>query len=157
MFLYTVAQAFEENSIDYVIVGGFAVALHGAIRGTVDLDLVINLSEKDFINAERVLKFLGLEPRLPVDAKQVFAFREDYIKNRNLIAWSFYNPSRSIDTIDIIITHDRRKMKAKKIRFNGITLKVASISDLIQMKSESGRPQDLADIEALRKLQNETK
>src|SRR5690349_17336151 len=131
MLLYKVAQRFEENHIEYVIVGGFAVALHGAIRGTVDLDLVITLSEKDFINAERVLKSLGLESRLPVDAKQVFAFREEYIRNRNLIAWSFYNPSRAIDTIDIIITHDRRKMKAKKVLMNGVALKVAAIPDLI--------------------------
>jgi hypothetical protein len=153
MFLFKLIQALDKYQIDYAIVGGYAVALHGAIRGTVDLDLVICFSEKDFVTLEKALKSLGLEPRLPVDGKQVFKFRKEYIENKNLIAWSFYNPLKPIEVVDIIITHDRRKMKVKTISMQGINVKVASVPDLIRMKTLSGRPQDLADIEALRRLE----
>jgi hypothetical protein len=41
MFLKRVCQAFTDNHVDYAIVGGYAVALHGAVRGTMDVDAVL--------------------------------------------------------------------------------------------------------------------
>ncbi|MEO7165386.1 MAG: hypothetical protein ABI041_20870 [Bdellovibrionia bacterium] len=157
MFLVRLATALESNKIHYAIVGGYAVALHGAVRGTVDVDLVLNLAEKDFVGAERVFKQLGLESRLPVGGAQVFQFRKEYIENRNLIAWSFYNPQNPIETVDIIITHNAKLMKIVKIRAFDCELRVASLPDLIEMKKQSGRPQDLADIDALEKLRKSKK
>jgi hypothetical protein len=153
MFLTRLTSALESNGIHYAIVGGYAVALHGALRGTVDVDIVLTLSEKEFIGAEQAFKNLGLESRLPVGGKQVFKFRKEYIENRNLIAWSFYNPQNPSETVDVIITHDAKLMKIVKIRAFNFELKVASIPNLIKMKKQSGRPQDLADIEALKKLE----
>ena len=92
MFLYRVVESLAKHKVDYALVGGFAVALHGAVRGTIDVDLVIRLQKKQFQLAEVALKDLGLISRLPVTAENVFEFREEYIQNRNLIAWSFYNP-----------------------------------------------------------------
>jgi hypothetical protein len=152
MFLLKLVQAFEAEKLDYAIVGGYAVALHGAIRGTVDVDLVIKLVEKDFCKTEVVMKKMGLEARLPVEAKQVFQFRKEYIKNRNLIAWSFYDPRSPMNCVDIILTHDRSKIQIAKISFHGLILKIASVKDLIQMKKKAGRDQDKADIGALERL-----
>ncbi len=152
MFLTRLILALDRSQIDYAIVGGLAVALHGAIRGTVDIDLVIQLSEKDFVNSSKVFQNLGLQSRLPIDAKQLFQFREDYIQNRNLIAWSFFNPIRPLESVDVIISHDRKKMKVNSIEAFGATIKVATIPELIKMKTESARPQDLADIQALKIL-----
>jgi len=152
MFLLQVVGALERSKIDYAIVGGYAVALHGAVRGTVDVDLVICLTEKDFVGTERAFKTLGLEPRLPVNGEQVFRFRKEYIENKNLIAWSFYNPKNPLETVDIVITHDRAKMKVVQIKTTSGVLKVVSVEDLIKMKAQCGRPQDEADIEALKRL-----
>lgn len=152
MFLTTVCKALNDAKIGYAVVGGYAVALHGAVRGTVDLDLVIQLTEESFLKSEIAFKKLGLQSRLPVDAKQVFQFREDYIKNRNLIAWSFYDPTHPANQLDVIITDDFAKMKTDPILVHGVKVPLVSIQDLIQMKTRSGRPQDLEDISALRGL-----
>ena len=128
------------------------MALHGAVRGTVDLDLIIKITKKDFMALEKCLIGIGLRPRLPVGAAQIFDFREDYIKNRSLIAWSFYSEKSAAETVDIIITHDLSKLKADKLKIDGKTLFVLSVKDLIKMKKESGRPQDLLDIQALENL-----
>ena len=152
MLLLRVTKALEDQKIKYAIVGGFAVALHGAVRGTVDIDIVLKLSKPDFIAAEKTLCALGFEPRLPVKAEQIFDFREEYIRNKNLIAWSFYNPKRPSEVVDIIITHDLSKMKIKRFLFDGHTLCVLDLAGLIQMKKQSGRPQDLEDIKALEAL-----
>jgi hypothetical protein len=157
MLLLRLAQAFESHKIPYAIVGGYAVALHGAVRGTVDVDLVIKLSKKDFVACEKVLLEMGLESRIPVGAEQVFQFREEYIQNRNLIAWSFYNPKKPIEVVDVLLTRDVSKMKVNRVRVGTSQVRIASIGDLIEMKGKAGRPQDLADIEALRKIQAQAK
>jgi len=41
-FLESICRAFEQAKVPYAIVGGHAVALHGALRGTVDIDFVLN-------------------------------------------------------------------------------------------------------------------
>ncbi|MBI2070670.1 MAG: hypothetical protein HYT79_08720 [Elusimicrobia bacterium] len=155
MIIFKVADIFEKKSLDYAIVGGFAVALHGAVRGTVDLDLVLKLSRESFILAEEALNSIGLVSRLPVKAGQVFDFRQEYIQNKNLIAWSFHNPDHPVEIVDIILTHDLAKLKTKKIKTGGRSLPVIAIEDLIAMKELSGRPQDKSDAEALRKLNHE--
>lgn len=152
VFIFKVVAALKNAKVNYAIVGGFAVALHGAVRGTVDVDLVIGLTKPDYLATEEALKNLGLEPRLPVRAEQIFDFHEEYRKNKNLVAWSFYNPQNPSEIVDIIITHDLKKMKTKKISAGKITLNLLSIDSLISMKKESGRPQDLEDIKALQKL-----
>ena len=152
MFLLELTKAFDHNHLDYALVGGLAVALHGAVRGTIDIDLIICLSEEDFIKAESTLNQLGLESKLPASAHQVFHFRKEYIESRNLIAWTFYHPKKPTQVVDIIITSDLKKMKVKQIQCQKQILKVLSIDDLIVMKLKSGRPQDLADVEALKSI-----
>lgn len=149
MLITRLAQAFDTQKLPYAIVGGFAVALHGAVRGTIDLDIVIHLKEADFIRAEIALKSIGLITKLPVGGAQVFQFREEYIQNRSLIAWSFYNTKTPSEVVDIVITEDLSQVKVVKLKYLQQTLRVASIADLIRMKKISNRPQDQQDIVAL--------
>jgi hypothetical protein len=154
MQILKVVQTLKEYGVNCSIVGGCAVALHGVIRGTIDLDLVIEHKLEQFISCEKALISLGYYSRLPVLAEDVYNFRSEYIEKRNLVAWSFYNPSNPIDVVDIIITHDLKKRKSVKIKIRNGSLSVLSVADLIKMKQEAGRPQDLEDIKMLRKIQS---
>jgi len=153
MWLLRVAKAFDRSRVPYAVVGGFAVALHGAVRGTVDVDLVIRLRESDFRRTEKVLIGLGLHSRLPVTASEVFRFREEYVRNRNLRAWTFVNPSRPSEIVDVILTEDLAGMEIERLTIQNQIVRVASIADLIRMKQGTGRPQDREDIKALKRLQ----
>ncbi len=152
MLLIRVTQALDRARVNYAVVGGYAVALHGAVRGTLDIDLALRFSEKQFEAAERAFRSLSLEPRLPVTASEVFRFREEYIRNRNLSAWTFVNPGRPSEIVDVILTHDLSAMTVERVRVQDKFVKLASIDDLIRMKTECGRPQDLEDVRALRRL-----
>jgi predicted nucleotidyltransferase len=152
MFVQRIAKTLQDHKVRYAIVGGYAVALHGAVRGTVDVDLVIAFNRTQFIAFESALRLMGLESRLPVRAGQVFDYRKDYIENRNMVAWSFYNPIKPSEVVDVIITQDLAKIKTKRIKINGVELSVASITDLIRMKEKAGRAQDLEDVKALKRL-----
>jgi hypothetical protein len=152
MLLLRIIGALDDARVPYAVVGGYAVALHGAVRGTVDVDLVLEMTERSFVRAERALNTLGLQSRLPVSAGEVFRFRREYVRNRRMTAWSFVNPSRPSDLVDVILTHDLSTMRIKRVKVQGKTVKIASIEDLIKMKEKTGRQQDLEDIKALRKL-----
>ena len=152
VFIYRLIQTLDKRRVDYAIAGGYAVALHGAIRGTVDIDLVLRLSKKNLLAAEDALKDIDLQSKLPLRAAEVFDFREEYIRNKNLIAWNFINLNNPAESVNIIITEDLRKMKVKRILVGDQILRVVSIEDLIKMKKKSSRPQDLEDIKALRRL-----
>src|SRR5690348_15035192 len=106
MFIHKVCSVLHSAKIPYAIVGGYAVALHGVVRGTVDVDLVISWSLKHLRGVEAGLKTLGLVSRIPVTVEELFRFREEYIQKRNLIAWNFYDPFNPLSQVDIIINYD---------------------------------------------------
>ncbi|MEQ9022354.1 MAG: hypothetical protein RLN82_06285 [Pseudomonadales bacterium] len=151
-FLESVCRAFDQAGVRYAVVGGYAVALHGAVRGTVDVDCVINWSQKSLKQAEAALNDIGLESRLPVTAEDIFQFRDEYIQNRNLLAWSFYNPGDLSQQVDLLIHFDLKGKRTKEFRLGDQVIKVLNKEALIAMKRQSGRPQDLADIRALEHL-----
>lgn len=146
MLLFEITDAFQKANLKYALVGGYAMALHGLVRATMDVGLVLSLRQDDFELAEKSLKSIDLQSRLPIRAQDIIKMREEYIQNRNLIAWSFVdykNPSRQVD---IIITKDLRNMDIVKISVGGRKIPVASLHELLKMKREAGRPQDLIDI-----------
>lgn len=153
MLIKEVIRSLDKHRVEYVLVGGYAVALHGAVRGTVDIDIAIALDRATFKRAETALEKVGLQSRLPVTAEEVFSFRQEYIEKRNMTAWSFANPRRPLDVVDILITEDAVRIEAVNKRAFGVNIRVAKIADLIAIKKKSGRAQDLEDIKALRKLQ----
>jgi predicted nucleotidyltransferase len=152
MFLKDLIKALEKHKVRYAIVGGYAVALHGIVRGTVDIDLVIALNKRSFQQADKAMRSIGLLPHLPVEPDEVFSFREEYIKNRNMIVWTFVNPNNPLEMADILITEDAGDIKTVTKKVYDFSLKLASIPDLIAIKKKAGRQQDIEDIKALEKL-----
>lgn len=152
MFLNELCAALERHGVRYALAGGHAVALHGAVRGTLDIDIAINWNLKNIRAAEKALQELGLVSRLPITADDVFRFRDEYIRNRNLVAWNFYHPGDTARLVDIVITQDLKGKRRHTLQTLLGPVHVLAIRDLIEMKRASGRPQDLADIEALEQL-----
>jgi len=152
MLLIRLIKKLDHLKIPYALVGGHAVALHGAVRGTLDIDLVIKWSFKYLKELEGALKNLGLTSRLPLTCEEVFNFKDEYIKNRNLIAWNFVNLKDPSEQVDLILTTDLSGKSVVSKKVGDFQIKVLAKKDLIEMKKQSGRKQDLIDIEALEKL-----
>ena len=152
MWIEQLIDALERHRVKYAIVGGYALALHGVVRGTVNVDLVLKISRANYRNAEKALAEIGLTSLLPVGADEVIDFRDEYISNKNMVAWNFRNPKDPTQDVDIIITQDLSAIKIDKFKVGQRILPVVSVRDLIKMKRKSGRPQDIQDIEALERL-----
>lgn len=152
MFIHEVCAVLRKAKIPYAVVGGYAVALHGAVRGTVDVDVVIKWNLKNLEKLEKVLSEMGLISLIPINSNSLFHFRDEYIRERNLITWNFYDPKNPLNQLDIIITYDLKTAHTKTIKTSAGEIKILAMEDLIAMKKASGRPQDLQDVKALESL-----
>lgn len=70
-------RALADADVDYAVVGGHAVALHGVVRGTIDVDVALRWSAETLAKAEAALRGIGLISRLPLTAADVFERRDD--------------------------------------------------------------------------------
>lgn len=152
MLIIQVCQALEKAKASFAVVGGYAVALHGAVRGTVDVDIAVLWTLKNLQMVENTLISLGLVSRLPVCAEDVFLYRDEYIKNRHLTAWNFYDPANPANQVDIVINYDLEGARTETIKTKSGKIRILSRKDLIAMKRASGSPQDLEDAKALEEV-----
>jgi hypothetical protein len=157
MLLYELQDAFRKRRLDYALIGGYALALHGLVRATVDINLVLSLRLQDFESAEAALDGIGLRSRLPVRAQDIIKMRKEYIENRNLLAWSFVDYNDPTRIVDILISKDLRKLSTRLIPVAGRKIRVVSLQELLKMKLEAGRPQDLVDAQNIEARLNEEK
>ncbi|MBI3073364.1 MAG: nucleotidyl transferase AbiEii/AbiGii toxin family protein [Deltaproteobacteria bacterium] len=155
-----VFDALAKANVRYIVVGGVAVVLHGHLRYTADLDLVVSLEPKNTEAALQALHGLGYEPRVPVKLEEFAdpAQRERWIAEKHMRVFSLWNPSAPSHVVDIFVREpfpfDEAFTRSLEVRVGGDTpIHVASIDDLIALKICAGRPRDIEDIEALRKIQ----
>jgi len=149
----------QENSIEFLIVGGLALAIYGSPRFTYDIDIVLSLDDENIKKFVKIILELGYKVKIPINPMD-FAIkekREEWIQNKNMKALNFYNDSSNLPEVDIVIDNaDYNSMKLTKKLFSidGIDLPVPSISDLIIMKQNAGRNVDIEDIEFLKFIEN---
>lgn len=156
--LREIFKALANAEVEYVVVGGFAVIMHGHLRATSDLDLVIGLSPSNCKMGMAALAGIGLRPRLPVSLADFAdpAKREDWVQHRNMQVFQLWDPANPVRSVDVFVREpiDIRAMRAEAVikDLDGVAIPVASIRHLIQLKLASGRPLDLDDINALRQI-----
>lgn len=153
-------EALNEAGVSYVIVGGLATVLHGHVRLTSDIDIVLAFDRENVLKAVSALSTLGLVPRAPVDPA-LFAdpeVREDWVKNRGMMVFSMASPSQPLFSVDLFadppIEFQKLLGSATTVELEGTQVTICSIEHLIQMKLSSGRSIDLDDVAALRRIKD---
>lgn len=151
----------NEKKVKYIVVGGVAINLYGIPRMTYDIDLMLDLKDKNLEKFLELMKEWGFKPKIPVEIMD-FARKEkrdDWITNKNMKAFNLINPKWAMSEIDIIISspidYKEASKKMNRIRVQHINIPVISLDDLILMKQGTGRKQDQADIRYLKELQSE--
>lgn len=154
--------ALNDAKVDYVVVGGFAVIMHGHLRATRDLDLVVGLAHDNCAKALTALASVGLRPRLPVSMSDFAdpATRRDWNENHHMLVFQLWDPANPVRSVDVFVREPfaigAMLAEAAMKDYDGVRIPVASIRQLIAMKSEAGRRTDLDDIEALREIARAT-
>lgn len=160
IFYEEVFLTLNKAKIDYAVCGGVAVILYGFARLTVDLDLMVNLERKNLEKLYDTLAELNYKSKTPIKRRE-FIQKEQLKKlaiEKNMKVVSFYNLREPLKVIDICVNLPKISeiLKRKKnIKVKNITIPIISINDLIKMKMALGRPQDLIDVENLKKIKKE--
>lgn len=151
-------QALNEHKVKYLVVGGVAVNLYGYLRFTGDLDILILLDEKNLQKIDAVMKKLGYTERLPVSVMELKNEKQvrQWLKEKNLKAFSFFPPNHMPLQIDILVEASLKfksyASKKTSKHLGDIAIPVVSIEDLIKMKKKANRDKDRLDLEALLQL-----
>lgn len=159
MFYEDVFRELDRRRVRYVVVGGVALVLHGVVRLTVDLDLMVQLERGNLTTFIEAMEGLGYRPRVPVAARDFVEpdNRKRWQTEKGMAVFSFFHPIDHGKLIDVFVDEpidfdevDRAKITVKAADF---PIPVISIAHLKHLKTLAGRSQDLADIEALEAIE----
>lgn len=156
------AEALHVAEVRYLVAGGLAVAAHGYLRFTKDVDLVIELGHDNVTRALDALASVGYRPHVPVDGKGFADPRERqrWIDEKGLVVLNFYSDLHRETPVDVFVTEpfpfdaEYEAALVKELR-PGLPVRFVSLATLIDLKRWAGRAQDLADVEQLEKLRGE--
>jgi hypothetical protein len=134
-------QYFNEEKVEYLIVGGYAVIAYSEPRYTKDLDLWIWATPQ---NAERVYRALR-RFKAPIGEMTPADFEEEGYVFQIGVSPIRIDILMSIDGVDF----DEAWNNRVKMNFGGVEAWIIGKNDLIRNKKASGRAQDLLDVQSL--------
>jgi predicted nucleotidyltransferase len=138
-------SALNSAKVEYILVGGYSVILHGYARTTGDMDIWVN---KTADNYKKLLKAFA-EFKMPV-----FDMTEENFLHHN--EWDVFSFGRIPNRIDIMVRvkgleFKEAYSKSKNYTIEKVKIRTIRLEDLIQTKKAAGRFKDLDDIEQLSK------
>ena len=141
-----ILQCLNDDDVSFLLVGAYALAVHGYPRATMDIDIWVMPSPD---NAQAVLsalhKFGAPLENLTIDDLQ----KDDVIFQIGVAP-------RRIDIITGVsgLRFEDALAHSTVVELEGINIRIPSLDDLIRNKRASGRTRDLADAEALESMKD---
>jgi hypothetical protein len=136
----------NKHQVKYMIVGGYALALHGKPRHTGDLDIWINISEDNATKLLKVINAFGMS---------ALALQKTDFLEPGYITQIGYPPLR-IDILNSIdgVTFEEAASGMQRLQIDeDFYIYYIGLADFLKNKQASGRKQDLVDIKEIKKLQ----
>ncbi len=134
-------QSLNDNNVRYLVVGGYAVALHGYPRYTKDMDVWVEMTPE---NAARIVKALDQFGFGSLNLKE-----SDFIVPDQIIQLGY--PPRRIDILTTLpgVEFSECYPSHTTVNMEGISVNFIDLENLRKNKRATGRHQDLADLENL--------
>lgn len=128
--------------VEYLVIGGYAVSIHGYPRSTKDMDVCIKISEENAAKMVNVINDFGFA--------SLKLMKEDFLK-RDFITQLGHEPVR-IDILNDLdgVPFETAWTNRRVINFEGEIINFIGYNELMKVKEKSGRPQDIADISKLK-------
>lgn len=156
--------ALVEHGIDFIVVGGYAVAAHGFPRATKDIDICPDPSEE---NLDRLASALAVLEASPIGLDE-FEGELDPEPDLNGLKmggnWTLLTKYGRLDVMQTFSfeggedgegVYGDLASRTVERDFLGHRVKFCSYEDLLRMKQAAGRAQDKVDIESLKAARGE--
>ena len=133
----------EEERVDYLIVGGYAVGMHGFPRYTGDIDFFVAISNENALKLMRVFQRFGFG--------DIGLSESDFLEDNFVV--EIGREPRKIQVLTGIdgVTFEECSLRRVEIEYGNLLLKFIGKDDLIRNKAASGRPKDRIDLGELEK------
>lgn len=140
-------QLLNDHQVKYMVVGAYALSVHGRPRHTGDLDIWIKPDAENAGKMVRVIAEFGFG--------QLGLTENDFLRE-NYVTQLGYPPLR-IDILNAIsgVEFDEAYSARFETEVDELEISFISANDLIRNKQSVGRAKDLGDVEALEKLKKE--
>ncbi len=137
-------ELLNENGVEYLLIGGYAVGMHGYVRSTTDIDFFVSSDKENAKKLVMALTEFGFAgTTLSID---LFTRKDSLvIMGVEPLAVDILN---YLTGVDFETAYRQRKL----IICEGIEVSVINLADLITNKIATGRLKDLADVEYLKRI-----
>lgn len=138
-------KALAHEGVDYVLVGGVALNVHGIVRATEDVDLFIRPESDNVERLKLALRSIWDDPDIAEITIRDLAGEYPTIR---------YGPPGEEFVVDLLSrlgsTFTFEDLQVQTVLVEGVPIRVATPSTLYRMKKDTVRPIDRADAAALR-------
>lgn len=138
-------ELLDKNKVQFLLIGGYAVILHGYVRSTSDMDIFVERTVANYENLKKTYTDFGA----PI-------FSKDEFLDANFDVWSIGREPSKIDIVSQIkgITFEESIGSSEWFDIENIKIPYIHINHLVRNKLATGRNKDIADVEQLSKLLN---
>ena len=135
-------QSLNDNGVRYLVIGGYAVAIHGHPRYTKDIDVWIERSPDNAVRMEKAIVQFGFA------SLQLTA--QDFLELDQFVQLGF--PPNRIDILNSTLGVEFTECYENKLgrMLDGVNVSFISLQDLIKNKQAVARPQDIVDLGKLK-------
>jgi hypothetical protein len=135
--------ALNKYEVEYLLVGGYAVILHGYRRSTGDMDIWVNVTADNHRKLIKAYLDFGLPS---AEISEV-----NFLRNDDMDVFTYGTPPVCIEILKRVkgCDFDEAYKISKLFDENGLLIRFVHINTLIEAKKASGRYKDLDDIEKL--------
>jgi predicted nucleotidyltransferase len=137
-------KALNNNNVEYILLGGYAVLIYGYSRNTGDMDIWVNATEENYNKVKRAFDEFGMP---------VFDMtKEAFLNNSDTDVFGFGVPPVKIDILTKAkgLEFDEAYKNIEIRNIEGQDIKLIHINDLLRVKAATGRAKDIDDIEHLK-------
>ncbi|WP_425390887.1 nucleotidyltransferase [Ekhidna sp.] len=145
-------QLLNNYEVEYVLLGGMAVNIHGYRRSTGDMDLFVNPTLENHNRLKKVHQKFGMMMGEMGDL-------ENFLNTQKYDVYTFGVSPIQIDVMTACrgITFDEAFTNAELYPINEVSIRVINYETLLKTKKATKRTRDLADIEELKKIKKQKK
>lgn len=135
-------ESLNKAGVEYILVGGYAVILHGYIRSTADMDIWVNKTPENYLKLVHAFTTFG---------SPIFS-EKDFLSNE-FDVWGIGKEPNRIEVLSDVkgVQFSEAYSLCKTFTQNGIEIKYIHLNHLLKAKEAAGRFKDKNDIEQLSK------
>ena len=144
----------EAHGVRYVLIGGFAAAIHGSPYVTVDIDVTPSADAANLERLSTALDALNARVRAPGHPNGL-KFNHDAASLARGAIWNLTTDHGDLDLTflpDGTAGYDDLARDAEEVEILGVVVPVASLADVVRSKTAAGRDKDRAQLPLLRRL-----